>query len=403
LSYNGRRNVGTSNVERRTPPIARPLLRWYDRAKRDLPWRRDASPYRTLVSEFMLQQTVVATVEPYFARFIARFPDVASLAAAADDQVTALWSGLGYYARARNLRRAAAAIVAEHAGAIPASETALRALPGIGPYTAAAVAAIAFDARAFALDGNTMRVLARLTGERRAVDLPATRAALHARGLAEVPGRRAGDFNQAMMELGALVCTPRNPRCDVCPLAGGCRARADGMASALPRKRPRAARPVVRVVCACITDGGRVLVIKRGKGLLAGTWALPEAADRGARSRPDVARKLAEETGVRVAGVAYRGSIRHVFTHRDVTAELFRVEAAPSGRSAAQPPDAHRWVSPDGMRALGLSSFARKTVRVGLAKQRRWTGNIEKRERQKTRPQGENRTTNRFGRSKERW
>ena len=170
-----------------------------------------------------------------------------ALAAASDDEVTALWSGLGYYARARNLRRAAAAIVAEHGGAIPASEAALRALPGIGPYTAAAVAAIAFDARAFALDGNTMRVLARLTGDARPVDVPATRAALHARGLAEVPRRRAGDFNQAMMELGALVCTPRNPRCDACPLAGGCRARAEGpggvvAAQAAARRAARRAR-----------------------------------------------------------------------------------------------------------------------------------------------------------------
>src|SRR5262249_52874823 len=163
---------------------------------------------------------------PYFARFIARFPDIASLAAAGDDDVTALWSGLGYYARARNLRRAAAAIVAEHGGAIPASDAALRALPGIGPYTAAAGAAI--------------RVEAGLTGERRPVDLPATRAALHARGLREVPRRRAGDFNQAVMELGALVCTPRSPDCGACPLAAGCRARATGQAASLPRKRPRA-------------------------------------------------------------------------------------------------------------------------------------------------------------------
>ena len=320
------------------------------------------------MSEFMLQQTVVATVEPYFARFVARFPDVATLAAADDDEVTALWSGLGYYARARNLRRAAEAIVSAHGGALPASEEALRALHGIGPYTAAAVAAIAFDARAFALDGNTMRVLARLTGERRPVDLPATRAALHARGLAEVPRRRAGDFNQAMMELGALVCTPRNPRCDACPLAAGCRARAEGLASSLPRKRPRAERPVVRVVCACITDRGRVLVIKRRKGLLAGTWALPEAADRGARSRPDVARALAEATGVRVAGIAYRGAVRHVFTHRDVTAELFHVEAAAAARRARPDPDVHRWVAPGGLAALGLSTFARKTVELGLAR-----------------------------------
>jgi A/G-specific adenine glycosylase len=347
--------------------IARALLRWYDRSKRDLPWRRDPSPYKTLVSEFMLQQTVVATVEPYFARFIARFPDVASLAAAGDEEVTALWSGLGYYARARNLRRAAAAIVAEHGGVVPASEVALRALPGIGPYTAAAVAAIAFDARAFALDGNTMRVFARLACERRPVDVPATRAALHARGLAEVPRRRAGDFNQAVMELGALVCTPRRPRCDVCPLARDCRARAEGRAAALPRKRPRAERPVVRVVCACITDGARVLVIKRRQGLLAGTWALPEAIDRGVRARPAVARRLAEAAGVRVAEVSYRGAIRHVFTHRDVTAELFRVEGTASGRPAAVA-DAHRWVSPGGLGALGISSFARKTVHLGLGR-----------------------------------
>ena len=344
--------------------IARPLLRWYDRAKRDLPWRRQPSPYRTLVSEFMLQQTVVATVEPYFERFVARFPDVASLAAAAEDEVTALWSGLGYYARARNLRRAAAAIVADHGGAVPSSEAALRALPGIGPYTAAAVAAIAFDARAFALDGNTMRVLARTTGDRRPVDRPATRAALHARGLAEVPPRRAGDFNQAMMELGALVCTPRSPRCDGCPLAAGCRARAEGRPESLPRKRPRAARPVVRVVCACITDGARVLVIRRREGLLAGTWALPEAADRGAGRRPAVARGLAEAAGVRVAGVRYRGAVRHVFTHRDVTAELFRVDVAAVGTKAAD----RRWVSPDALGALGVSTFARKTVALGIGR-----------------------------------
>jgi len=362
LSYNAGRDVGNVDRRKTTWAIARPLLGWYDRSKRDLPWRRAPSPYRTLVSEFMLQQTVVATVEPYFARFIARFPDVAALAAATDDDVTALWSGLGYYARARNLRRAAAAIVADHGGVIPASEDALRALPGIGPYTAAAVAAIAFDARAFALDGNTMRVLARLTGDRRPVDLPATRAALHARGLGEVPRRRAGDFNQAMMELGALICTPRAPRCDVCPLAAGCRARADGNAASLPRKRPRPERPIVRVVCACITDGARVLVVKRGAGLLAGTWSLPEAVDRGARARPGIARELAEATGARVAAVAYRGAVRHVFTHRDVTAELFRVDVDTSGPPAAD----RRWVSPAALAALGVSTFARKTVALGV-------------------------------------
>ena len=348
-------------------------MRWYDRAKRDLPWRRDPSPYRTLVSEFMLQQTVVATVEPYFARFIARFPDVASLAAASDDEVTALWSGLGYYARARNLRRAAAAIVADHGGAIPASEAALRALPGVGPYTAAAVAAIAFDARAFALDGNTMRVLARLTGERRPVDVPATRAALHARGLAEVPRRRAGDFNQALMELGALVCTPRGPRCEICPLAGGCRARAEGRAASLPRKRPRAERPVVRVVCACITDGARVLVVKRPRGLLAGTWALPEAVDRGARTRPAVARRLAEATGVSVAGVSYRGRgpprVHPPGRHRGAVPGRGRRLGA--GGAADR-----RWIAPGGLAAL-----ASRASRARPCARRRPDGKREKTER----------------------
>ncbi|HVZ72247.1 MAG TPA: A/G-specific adenine glycosylase, partial [Polyangia bacterium] len=193
--------------------LARPLLRWYDGAKRDLPWRREASPWRTLVSEYMAQQTVLATVIPYFERFVARFPDAAALAAADEDEVTALWSGLGYYRRARNLHAAARAVVERHGGALPDTEAALRELPGIGPYTAAAVAAIGFDARAFALDGNGARVFARLFDVHHSIDRPATRVALHARGLAEVPARRAGDFNQAVMELGATVCTPRAPRC----------------------------------------------------------------------------------------------------------------------------------------------------------------------------------------------
>ncbi len=335
--------------------IARALLRWYDRSKRDLPWRRDPSPYKTLVSEFMLQQTVVATVEPYFTRFLARFPDVGALAAASDDDVTALWSGLGYYARARNLRRAAAAIVADHGGAVPSSEEALRALPGIGPYTAAAIAAIAFGARAFALDGNAARVFARLSGEHRPIDAPATRAALHARGLAEVPLRRAGDFVQAVMELGATVCT-RAPRCQECPLAGDCVARAAGDAATLPRKRPRAARPVVRLVSAFVTDGARLLLVKRPAGLLAGTWALPDA-ECGGDGRA-VARRLAEEAGVRVARVEHRGEIRHVFTHRDVTADVYRVEGTAAPAAANR-----RWITPGALGGLGVSSFTRKTLK----------------------------------------
>ncbi len=256
--------------------IAQALLRWYDGARRELPWRREASPYRTLVSELMAQQTTLAVVVPYFERFMARFPTLATLAAATDEDVMALWSGLGYYARARNLRRAAVAVVAEHGGALPPTEDELRRLPGVGPYTAAAVASIAFGARTFALDGNGARVLARLFGVAEPIDRPSTRARLRTLGEAEVPAQRPGDFNQAVMELGALVCTPRNPRCDACPVSAVCVARARGLTATLPSRSPKPSRPIVRVACACITDGARVLLVKRADGLLRGTWTLPE-------------------------------------------------------------------------------------------------------------------------------
>ncbi|HEX3901917.1 MAG TPA: NUDIX domain-containing protein [Polyangia bacterium] len=342
------------------------LLRWYDRTKRDLPWRRAPSPYKTLVSELMLQQTTVAAVVPYFERFVARFPSLASLAAASEEEVTALWSGLGYYARARNLRRAAQAAVGAHGGELPRSEAALGELPGLGPYTAAAVAAIAFGARTFALDGNGARVMARLGGVSDSIDDPATRLRLRAAGTREVPRGRPGDFTQAVMELGATLCTPRNPRCEACPVRAACAARAAGAVGEIPRRTKRVARPLVRVACACVTDGARVLLVKRGRGLLAGTWSLPEevvvpsGASGAAR---EAARRVAAAAGVEVAMVERRGAVRHVFTHRDVTAEVFRIEVARAGRSRAD----RRWVAPQGMAELGVSSFTRKTVAVGLA------------------------------------
>jgi len=340
-------------------------LRWYDAVKRDLPWRRRPSAYKTLVSELMLQQTGVATVVPYFERFMARFPTVRALAAANDDAVTALWSGLGYYARARNLRRAAEVIVREHGGRVPGTEAGLRQLPGVGPYTAAAVAAIGFGARAFALDGNAARVMARLAGERRPIAAPATRAALHARGLAEVPAARAGDFAQAVMELGATVCTPRSPRCGACPVAAGCRARAERMTGVLPVKTPKPARAKVRVVSACVTDGQRLLLVRRAPGLLGGTWALHETPAPAAARMQDAARAIAERAGLRVDAIGYCGSVQHVFTHRDLTADVFRVDVA--GRSKTARADSPgRWVAPSDLRALGVSSFARKTVALGL-------------------------------------
>jgi A/G-specific adenine glycosylase len=352
-------------------PIAPPLLRWYDRTKRDLPWRRDPTAYKTLVSELMLQQTTVAAVIPYFLGFIARFPTLASLAAASEDEVTALWSGLGYYARARNLRLAAVATVDNHGGELPRSEAALGELPGLGPYTAAAVAAIAFGVRTFALDGNGARVMSRLGGVSDSIDLPATRLRLRAAGAREVPRGRPGDFTQAVMELGATVCTPRNPRCDACPLRASCAARAAGTVEEIPRRTKRMARPVVRVACACLTDGARVLLVRRRHGLLAGTWSLPEAplaSAAASHEAADVARKAAADfgVGVRVAEVAHHGAVRHVFTHRDVTAEVFRIDVSRAVRPRAD----QRWVPPAGMKELGVSSFTRKTVALGLGSKR---------------------------------
>ncbi len=365
--------------------VAETLLRWYDGARRELPWRREASPYRTLVSELMAQQTTLAVVVPYFERFVARFPTLAALAGATDEEVMAAWSGLGYYARARNLRRAAVAVVAEHGGRLPPSEDELRRLPGVGPYTAAAVASIAFDVRTFALDGNGARVLARLFGVGEPIDRPATRARLRALGAAEVPVRRPGDFNQAVMELGALVCTPRNPRCDACPVGDTCVARAEGLAATLPRRSPKLPRPIVRVACACITDGARVLLVKRGDGLLRGTWTLPQTelgeragartAGRRTGDAPAAARGLASDFGMHPSAVDRRGIVRQVFTHRDVRAEVFRIQvgarkrgpAAAARRLPGGPSiQETRWLLPADVADIGLSSFARKTLALGL-------------------------------------
>jgi A/G-specific adenine glycosylase len=345
--------------------LARPLLAWYDRARRDLPWRRAPSPYKTLVSEFMLQQTVVAAVEPLFERFLARFPDLAALAAASEDQVTAAWSGLGYYARARNLHQAARAVVERHGGALPGDEEALGALPGIGPYTAAAVAAIAFGARTFALDGNGARVTARLWAVADSIDRPATREALRARGRAEVPAARAGDFNQAVMELGATVCTPRAPSCEACPLRRKCRAHAMGAVASLPVRSPKRGKKVVRVACcACVDGAGRVLLVRRQSGLLAGTWALPVVELEDGDAPDAAARAAVRAIGVRAGRLVARGTVRHVFTHRDVTAEVFRAKAAAARARDGQ--GTRRWLAPAELAEVGVSSFTHKTLRRAL-------------------------------------
>src|ERR1019366_7791005 len=255
------------------------VLAWYDRHRRALPWRprprEPADPYKVWLSEIMLQQTTVASVKPYFAAFVARWPNVDLLAQASSGDVMRAWAGLGYYSRARNLHACSKIIAGEFGGRFPATEAALRNLPGIGPYTAAAIAAIAFGQRAAAIDGNVTRVAARLFSIE--TPLPAASSAIKARAEGMVPAARPGDFAQAMMDLGAMVCTPRKPSCGLCPLRDFCLGSASGHAETLPRKAPRPPRPLRRGAAFFVRrrDGAVLVRTRPPKGLLGGMTELP--------------------------------------------------------------------------------------------------------------------------------
>ncbi|MCX5794473.1 MAG: A/G-specific adenine glycosylase [Elusimicrobia bacterium] len=265
------------------PPAAatvrRRLLAWYERSARPLPWRRDADPFRVWVAETMLQQTTMAAVEPRYEDFLRRFPDVRALARARQAHVLRAWAGLGYYARARNLHAAARRIAARPGGDFPRDHDAWLALPGVGRYTAAAVSSIAFGRAHAVLDGNVARVLCRLFAIRSDARRPATRTRLAALAQGLLDPRRPGDWNQAVMELGEVVCTPKSPACGACPWRGLCAARKAGLQSRLPVLGPRAAPQDLSWTCLWIERRGRVLLWKRGRKelLLKGHWGLPEA------------------------------------------------------------------------------------------------------------------------------
>lgn len=296
---------------------AEALLCWYVVDKRRLPWRAEAGetadPYRVWLSEVMLQQTTVAAVKPYYENFTTRWPSVEALAAAADADVMAAWAGLGYYARARNLLACARTVAGEHEGVFPDTEEALRKLPGIGAYTAAAIAAIAFGRRAVVVDGNVERVISRLHALRE--PLPGSRPRIRALADAMTPDEGAGDFAQAMMDLGATICTPRNPACGLCPVRGWCKAFAEGAPELYPVKAPKAVRPHREGIAYWLEHGGEVLLVRRpAKGLLGGMLAFPEAPPADADW---------EEAG----------SVEHVFSHFSLTMTLrcARTAARPDG------------------------------------------------------------------------
>jgi A/G-specific adenine glycosylase len=287
------------------------LLNWYRRNRRDLPWRvRPANPYHVLVSEFMLQQTQVATVIPYFHRFTAAFPTIADLAAVPLQQVLWFWQGLGYYSRARTLHATAKRIVAEHGGVIPADAAALRSLPGVGRYTAGAVASIAFGKREPILDGNVTRVLCRLDGIQTDPHTTKTQRMLWARAAQILPRRSPGDFNSALMELGATVCTPRQARCDDCPVREDCRAHAAGLQDKIPPTRAQRPKPLVQRWTFAISRRGRWFIEQRPPvGRWGGLWQFTTV------EAPNLERAVAQ-LGLRVRDVHPLGEIKHPLTHR---------------------------------------------------------------------------------------
>jgi len=341
------------------------LLSWYRKTRRDLPWRRTRDPYQIWVSETMLQQTRVETVVPYYERFLARFPDLHSLATADTDDVLGEWAGLGYYGRARNLQAAARQVVEELGGELPDDVEGLCALKGVGRYTAGAVASIAFDRPAPVVDGNVARVLTRLLGIRKdARSAPVvTRLWEEAEALAR--GRSPGDLNQALMELGATVCTPRSPLCEVCPIAARCRARKSGDPEAIPVVRPRPKPKRLEAAAAFLERRGKVLAVRRPpRGLLGGLWELPGGELR-ARERPEkgLARSMRERVGLTLSGTEKLGTVRHVFTHRVLHLHVYRAGGA-AGRVRLAGFEAHRWLPPARLADLPQSALMAKALRL---------------------------------------
>ncbi len=327
------------------PAIRRALLAWFRRNRRDLPWRRTRDPYAIWLSEIMLQQTRVETVIDYFTRFLERFPTVDSLAAAREDDVLKLWEGLGYYSRALNLHKTAKAVTGQQSGVFPSTVEELRRLPGIGRYTAGAIASIAFGVRAPVLDGNVKRVLARLFAIEERIDQAATIHRLWELAEALVPPRSPGDFNQALMELGARICLPKNPLCAACPVRARCEARARGIQDRVPAKRPAKKVPHRHVVAAAIRKNGRYLLGKRpAGGMLGGLWEFPGGkVEPGETHEEALIREIREELGIEIRVQGHAASVEHAYSHLTVTLHLYLCEPT-GGRPQALYHSALKWV-----------------------------------------------------------
>ena len=320
--------------------LACALLKWYGRIRRPLPWRRSVRPYRIWVAEIMLQQTTIAAVLPRYEKFLRRFPDIKSLAAARPEEVLKAWAGLGYYARARCLHAAARQVMAEHNGELPADEKSMRRLPGVGAYTAAAVLSIAFGRPLAVLDGNVIRVLCRIFAIRADARKSSTQALLRAKAQSLLDRRRPGDWNQAVMELGETICLPENPRCAECPWGRSCAAKAQGLQDRLPVLGPRPKISDLRLSCLWIERDGSILLFKRGPKelILKNLWGLPE--ERQVKARKGAPIK----------------TVRHAITRYRITLTLRR------GRLIGPKPRQTRWVARKRLKDFLVSSLWLKAL-----------------------------------------
>jgi A/G-specific adenine glycosylase len=353
------------------PRTAAALLDWYDRERRDLPWRprpgQALDPYKVWLSEIMLQQTTVGAVIPFYERFLKRWPTVKSLAAASLDDVLSAWAGLGYYSRARNLHKCAQVVVAAHDGRFPQTEEELLELPGIGPYTAAAIAAIAFGARTTPVDGNIERVVARLFAVRE--PLPGAKARLRQLARTLTPPTRAGDFAQACMDLGAGICTPKRPSCLMCPISADCAAHAEGLESVLPARAAKPERPVrVGLAFVALREDAHVLLRRRPEaGLLGGMLELPST--EWADTLPPLAEAL-RAAPVRGEWWGVPGVVTHTFTHFRLECLVYRalVPVASTLTFWADPARCS-WVARRDLDRVALPSVMRKIIAHGLTEQ----------------------------------
>ena len=326
-------------------PIQNRLTAWYIQHHRQLPWRETRDPYAIWVSEVMLQQTQVQTVVPYYRRFLDRFPDVKSLAAADLQDVLKLWEGLGYYSRARNLHQAAQTVAAEYGGIIPDGITEFRKLKGVGDYIASAVMSIAFGRPYAVLDGNVKRVLARLHEIGEPVNHSSAKKVFKQAAEALLDAGNPGIFNQAVMELGALVCKPKNPHCGVCPIQRFCGACRSGTVDRYPRRIRSAKIPEYQIAVGVVCKNSRMLITRRKpEGLLGGLWEFPGGkVKKGETAEAACIREIAEETGLKIRVDSHLTRVRHAYTHFKIAMDVFicRYE---SGNVALNGPDDHRWI-----------------------------------------------------------